>query len=66
MLNFQLKYAFLVVFDKIIFYVFSVSKLSIVRLGKKVLKFEFVIEAIIIFVKNIKKGIKWYVHFISL
>ena len=28
------------------------------------LKFEFVVKAIIIFVKNIKKGIKWYVPFI--
>ena len=29
------------------------------------LKFEFAIEAIITFGKNIKKGIKWYVHFIG-
>ena len=28
-------------------------------------KFEYAVEAIIIFVKNIKKGIKWYVHFIG-
>ena len=31
----------------------------------KVLKFEFAVEVIIIFVKNIKKGIKWCVHFIG-
>jgi len=30
-----------------------------------VLKFQFAIEAIIIFVKSIKKGIEWYVHFIG-
>ena len=35
------------------------------RLGQKVLKFKFVIEVIIIFIKSIKKGIKWYVHFIG-
>ena len=29
------------------------------------LKFEFAIEVIIIFVKNMKKGIKRYVHFIG-
>jgi len=52
-LNFQLKYAYLVVFDKIIYYVLSVPKLF--RLGQKVFKFEFTIKAIIIFVKNIKK-----------
>ena len=28
-------------------------------------KFEFIEEAIIIFVKHIKKGIKWYVRFIG-
>ena len=33
--------------------------------GQKVLKFEFAIEAIIIFIKSIKKGIRWYVHFIG-
>ena len=33
-------------------------------LGKKVLIFEFAIEAIVIFVKNLQKGIKWYIHFI--
>ena len=29
------------------------------------LKFEFAVEEIIIFIKNIKKGIEWYVHFIG-
>jgi len=29
------------------------------------LKFEFKVEAIIIFIKNIKKGIRWYIHFIG-
>ena len=29
------------------------------------LKSEFPVEAIIIFVKSIKKGIKWYIHFIQ-
>ena len=48
---------FLVVFDKILgYYVFSVPKLFIVRLGQKVLKFEYAIEAIIIFIKDIKKA----------
>ena len=32
--------------------------------GQKVLKSEFLVEAIIIFVKSIRKGIKWYIHFI--
>ena len=27
------------------------------------LKSEFVVEAIIIFVKSVKKGIEWYTHF---
>ena len=40
-------------------------KLFIVRLSQKVLKLEFAIEAIIIFVKSIKRGIKWYFHFIG-
>ena len=35
------------------------------RLRQKVLKFEFAIEAIILFVKSIKKGIERYIHFIS-
>jgi len=30
-----------------------------------VLKSEFMVEAIIIFVKNIKKHFKWYIHFIG-
>ena len=29
------------------------------------LKYEFKVEAIIMFVKSIKKGIKWYIHFIQ-
>ena len=29
------------------------------------LKFEFKAEEIIVFVKNIRKGIKWYIHFIG-
>ena len=29
------------------------------------LKSEFLVEAIIIFVKGIKKGIKWHIHFIQ-
>ena len=33
--------------------------------AQKVLKFEFPVEAIIVFVKNIKIGIEWYVHFIG-
>ena len=33
--------------------------------AQKLLKFEFAVEAMIIFVKNIKKGIKWYVHFVG-
>ena len=33
--------------------------------GQKVLKSEFLVEAIIIFVKRIKKGIKWYIQFIQ-
>ena len=28
-------------------------------------KSEFPVEAIIIFVKSIKKGIEWYIHFIG-
>ena len=32
--------------------------------AKKVLKSEFVAEAIIIFVKSIKNGIEWYIHFL--
>ena len=60
MLNFQLKYAYLVVFDKIIYYVLSVPKLF--RFGEKVFKFEFTIEAIIIFGKSIKRC-QWHVHF---
>ena len=40
-------------------------KIFIVRLGLKVLKFELAKEAIIIFVKSIKKSIVWYVHFIT-
>ena len=57
MTNFQLKYALLVVFDKIILRFLSTkiiySWVKLVRLGQKVLKFEFAIEAIIIFVKII-------------
>jgi len=45
------------------FFLYSIFWLFL-RAQKK-LKFEFVIEAIIIFVKNIKKGIEWYVHFIG-
>ena len=39
--------------------------------GQKVLKFEFAmlclqcLQVIIIFVKSIKKGIEWYIHFIG-
>ena len=32
--------------------------------GLKVLKSEFTVEAIIIFVNSIKKGIQWYIHLI--
>ena len=41
-----------------------IENLSFLR-AQKVLKFEFAIEVIVIFVKSIKKGIKWYVHFIG-
>jgi len=41
-----------------------IENLSLQR-AQKVLKFEFEIEVIIIFVKNMKKGIKRYVHFIG-
>ena len=54
--NFQLKYVLLVVFNKIIYYVFSAPKLFMVRLGQKVLKFEFAKEVIIIFIKNTPSG----------
>ena len=60
--NFKLKYAFLVVFDKLII---SAPRLFIVRLGQKGFKFELAIDAIIIFCKEHKKCIKWYVHFIG-
>ena len=33
--------------------------------AQKVLKFEFAVEAIINFVKNMKKDIEWHVHFIG-
>jgi len=56
---------FLVVLNKIILHFLSAKIFyNKVRLGQKVLKFEFAVEAIIIFIKNIK-GINWYVHFIS-
>ena len=35
------------------------------RLGQKILKFEFATEVIIEFVKSIKKGIEYYFHFIG-
>ena len=75
MKNFQLKYellvvfdkiilcflsaVFLVIYDKIILHFFS-AKIIIFMLGQKVLKFEFAIEAIILFIKSIKS-----VHFIG-
>ena len=33
--------------------------------AQKVLKYEFDVEVIITFVNNIKKRIKWYIHFIE-
>ena len=33
--------------------------------AQEVLKFEFEIEAIIMFVKNVQRDIEWYVHFIG-
>ena len=33
--------------------------------AQKVLKFEFAVEEIIMFIKNIKKTFEWYVHFIG-
>jgi len=34
--------------------------------GQKVLESEFPVEAIIILVKSIKKGIEWYIHLIQM
>ena len=41
-----------------------IENLSFLR-AQEVLKYEFEIEAIIMFVKNVKKDTEWYVHFIG-
>ena len=64
--NTFLSASFLVIFDKIILHFLSAKFIyNKVNLGQKVIKFELTIEAIIVFIKSIKKGIKWYVHLID-
>ena len=61
MTNFRLKYELSVISDKTILYFLS-AKIIYNRVRFKVLKSEFVVEAIIIFVEQ-KNSIDRYIHF---